>query len=387
MSTNATTTDAPKPPAQHGHRAGHATHHPPKKKRGPVFRIFAIAVLAGGCYWLTNFIHRALVFEETDDAYIAGHVHIISPRLSESVTEVLVDENEVVKKGQVLARLDSQACEIALQRSQAALAAAKAGVLQAATAVDQAKAEHAQCQAQTVAAAAQVQQAEAQARLANINRDRAGRLFSADTRTVSKADVDTTHSAAEAAEAGQAAARAASASAQARVKVSAAAVASAEAAVVSARAKLEGEEAAVRDAERQLAYCAIPSPGDGRIGNKNIEVGNRVQVGQAVFALVDSDYWIVANFKETQMQKLHAGAPVEITVDALGGRQFVGKIESIAPATGAQFALLPPDNATGNFTKVVQRVPVKVLFDPASVRGFEDRLRPGLSTVVSVRIK
>jgi len=383
----ATKTESSKQPTQHAHRSAHASQHAPKKKRGPVFRIVAVALLAGGGCWLANFIHRALVFEETDDAYIAGHVHIVSPRLSESVTEVLVNENEVVKKGRVLARLDSLACEIALQRSKAGLAVAKAGVLQATTAVDQARAEHGQAEAQAAVAAAQLQQAEAQLRLANLNRDRAERLLSADTRTVSKAEVDTVRSAAEATGAAVAAARAASASAEARVKVSAAAIASAQAMAASAQAKADAEETAVRDAERELAYCAITSPGDGRIGNKNIEVGNRVQVGQALFALVDPDFWITANFKETQLQHMHPGASVEIAIDAIGDHRFAGKLESIAPATGAQFALLPPDNATGNFTKVVQRVPVKVVFDRDSLRGFEDRLRPGLSTVVSVRIK
>jgi membrane fusion protein (multidrug efflux system) len=122
------------------------------------------------------------------------------------------------------------------------------------------------------------------------------------------------------------------------------------------------------------------------VGNKNVEVGNRVQVGQALVAVVDNDCWISANFKETQLKKMYAGQPVEITVDAIGGHVFRGRVDSISPASGAQFALLPPDNATGNFTKVVQRVPVKIVFDADSVRGYEERLRPGLSAVVSVRV-
>ena len=110
-------------------------------------------------------------------------------------------------------------------------------------------------------------------------------------------------------------------------------------------------------------------------------------VGQAIYAVVEPDLWVVANFKETQLTRMHAGQPVELTIDAVAGRTFTGKVDSISPATGAQFALLPPDNATGNFTKVVQRVPVKIVFDRDSVRGFEDRIRPGLSTVVNVRVR
>jgi membrane fusion protein (multidrug efflux system) len=129
------------------------------------------------------------------------------------------------------------------------------------------------------------------------------------------------------------------------------------------------------------------SPSDGRIGDKNVESGNRVQVGQALFAVVDRDCWITANFKETQLRDMQPGQLVEITVDAIGGHVFQGTVDSIAPASGAQFALLPADNATSNFTKVVQRFPVKIVFNPDSIRGYEDRLRPGLSTVVSVRVK
>jgi membrane fusion protein (multidrug efflux system) len=112
-----------------------------------------------------------------------------------------------------------------------------------------------------------------------------------------------------------------------------------------------------------------------------------VQAGQSLFALVEENYWIVANFKETQLNKMRTGQEVEISVDALGGRSFKGTLESLSPATGARFALLPPDNATGNFTKVVQRVPVKIAFDPDSIKGLEDRLRPGLSTVVRVQVR
>ncbi len=112
-----------------------------------------------------------------------------------------------------------------------------------------------------------------------------------------------------------------------------------------------------------------------------------MQAGQALVALVEPDLWVVANFKETQLAAMRDGQPVEVAIDAIPGHTFPGKIDSVSPATGAQFALLPPDNATGNFTKVVQRVPVKVVLDRAGVRGYEDRIRPGLSSVVNVRVR
>ena len=361
--------------------------HSPKKRRGPGFWLLVAVAAAGGGVWLVNFVHRAIVYEATDDAYVAGHLYMISSRLDGSVTEVLVDENQAVKAGQVLARLDPLASEIEVDRNKAALHAAQAEVLRARTAVDQATAEKAQAQAQVSVAAAQVQQSDARLELANVNSGRDEKLFHADTRTISESEVDTSRSAAAAAAAGLTAMKAGLAAAEAKVRVDAAVMASAEAQVASANAKVEAEQEAVLDAERRLSYTTISSPADGRIGNKNVEVGNRVQVGQPLFALIARDCWVTANFKETQLRKMRAGQPVEITIDAIGGRQFMGKIESIAPATGAEFALLPPDNATGNFTKVVQRVPVKIVFDRDTVAGFEDRLSPGLSAVVSVKIK
>ena len=358
----------------------------PRKKRGPLFWLGAGVLIVAGGLWLGNFIHRALVFEETEDAYISGHVHDVSSRVAGSVTEVLVKENEVVKSGQVLARIDPLEFDIALQKANAALAQEEAGVQQAQAALAEAKAQSAQIEAQEASAEAQVRQIEAQLDVAKVNSDRDQRLYQSDVRAVSKADVDTTQSTAQATAAALAGAKADVAAAQARVQDGVAAVASAQATVASAHTKVDAERAEVRDAERELSYTDIKASSDGRIGNKNIEVGNRVQVGQALFAVVDNDCWVTANFKETQLAKMNPGQSVEITVDAIGSRVFRGRLDSIAPASGAQFALLPPDNATGNFTKVVQRVPVKVVFDLDSVRGFEDRLRPGLSVVVSVRV-
>jgi membrane fusion protein, multidrug efflux system len=359
----------------------------PRQKRGPLFWLVVIVLIVAGSLWLANFTYRALVFEETDDAYISGHVHEVSSRLAGSVTEVLVKENEVVKAGQVLVRLDPLEFEIALQRAKAALAQEEAGAQQAQAAFAQAKAQDMQAQAQETSSEAQVQQIAAQLELAKVNFGRNQRLFQSDVRAISKADVDTTQSTAQATVAALAGAKADVIAAQARAQASEAAVESAQAEIASASAKVDAERAAVRDAERELSYVDIKAPSDGRIGNKNVEVGNRVQVGEALFAEVDKDCWITANFKETQLTKMYSGQSVEVTVDSIGSRLFTGEVDSLAPASGAQFALLPPDNATGNFTKVVQRVPVKIVFDPDSVRGFEDRLRPGLSTVVSVRIR
>src|SRR5262249_1545723 len=137
----------------------------------------------------------------------------------------------------------------------------------------------------------------------------------------------------------------------------------------------------------QLSYNTITAPVAGRTSKRSAEVGAYVQPGQTLIAIVEPEVWIEANFKETQLAKMHAGQRAEITIDALPAHEFTGTVESVSPASGAQFAMLPPDNATGNFTKVVQRVPVRVHLDPESIRGFEDRLRAGLSAVVAVQVK
>jgi len=360
---------------------------PAKKKRGPFFWGIVTVVAVGGGLWLASFIHRAIVYTETEDAYVSGHVHMISSRLDCSVTEVLVEENQTVKAGDLLARLDPFSSQVALDKAKAALDSARADALRAQAALDQARAQEIQAKAQVAEARAQVGQSIAQLDLANVNSGRSEKLFHADTRTVSQSEVDTTQSAKAASEATVTAMKASVEAAEARVSVDSAAIESAAALVASANAKVKAEQESVSDAERDLTYASITAPTDGRIGNKNVEVGNRVQVGQPLFALVEPDYWVTANFKETQLRGMTAGQEVEVTIDAIGGHVFTGKLDSVAPATGAQFALLPADNATGNFTKVVQRVPVKIIFDKESVQGFEDRLRPGLSAVVSVKVK
>ena len=337
--------------------------------------------------WGRNQKGEIYFLEETDDAFINGHVHQISSRIADTVHEVLVTDNQAVKADQQLATMEPLEYQISLQKAQAALLRSRAEETQAKAAIAQAEADTEQAKAQVAQAEAQVKEADAQLAVANLNFGRNTRLFQNDARAVAKADVDTTRSTADATSASLLAAKANLEAVRAKAHAKEAAGESAEAQWAAAKASVATQEAAVRDAERELSYVTIYAPTDGRIGNKNVEMGNRVQVGQALFALVEPEVWVIANFKETQLKNMRIGQSVELTVDSLGGRVFKGKVDSLSPASGSQFALLPPDNATGNFTKVVQRVPVKIVFDPESIRGFEDRLQPGLSTVVSVRIK
>ncbi|BAT56141.1 secretion protein HlyD family protein [Nostoc sp. NIES-3756] len=154
-----------------------------------------------------------------------------------------------------------------------------------------------------------------------------------------------------------------------------------------ARAAIAQAQASLNDAQLQLSYTNITAPSAGRVGKKTAEVGNRIQAGTPLMAIVDNNYWLVANFKETQLENMQPGQPVEIKLDAFPHHTFTGKVDSISPASGAQFALLPPDNATGNFTKVVQRIPVKIIFDQKSIQGYAPRITPGMSAEVTVDVK
>ena len=151
------------------------------------------------------------------------------------------------------------------------------------------------------------------------------------------------------------------------------------------RTNMEVAKANLDDAQNQLGYCTIVAPSDGYIGNRTVNVGDRVTVGGALMAVVQ-DVWVIANYKETQLGKMKKNQHVKIVVDAIPGHTFLGHVDSFSPGTGATFALLPPDNATGNFTKIVQRVPVKIYFEPDSIRDFRSRLVPGLSVETYVSL-
>lgn len=153
-----------------------------------------------------------------------------------------------------------------------------------------------------------------------------------------------------------------------------------------AQAAIAQAEANLKAAQLQLTYTRITAPTSGRVGRKSAEVGQRVQAGSQLMAVVDPQVWVTANFKETQLERLQPQEAVEVTLDAFPHHAFSGRVQSLSPASGAQFSLLPPDNATGNFTKIVQRIPVKIVLDPDSLKGYESRLSPGMSAEVSVTV-
>ncbi|MEP6955298.1 MAG: HlyD family secretion protein [Chthoniobacterales bacterium] len=341
-----------------------------KKGKGKIIAIVAAALLvvAAAGY---GYMRYARQFEKTDDAFLEGNLHAVSARVNGTVVEVLTDDNRTVRAGEPLLRLDPRDLEVKLDEAKSELLSADAAVPQAEALIGQARAQLAQAEAG-------VAQMDAQLAKATLDFRRAEELIKKNVSA--RADYDT-------AKANHDVALANSASAAATREAAIALVRSAEAGQRVALAKQGTAQAMVRDAELQLSYGTITAPSDGVVGKKSVEVGQRVQPGQALLAVVGRDDWVIANFKENQLTHMRPGQPVEITVDAVADHKFAGTVESFSPGTGAKFSLLPPDNATGNFTKVVQRMPVKIRFTPESVRGNEDRLSPGLSAVVKVRVQ
>lgn len=317
---------------------------PPRRSRVRLWIALGLLMVAAG-YGGYRWWDQARTWVTTDNAYVAGHIHTISTRLAGNVAEVLVQENQDVASGAVLARLDTRDLLVKQAEARAALA---------------------QAEAQVVQVRAQVTRDTAVANKAQQDFDRADQLFHEATRAISQAEFDAAKATLDAARGSLGATRAAEVAAQAQVQVATAQLA---------------------DADLQLSYAEIVAPAAGRVGRKNLEVGNRVQPGQALLALVQPEVWVTANLKETQLKRLRAGQLVKLSVDSFPGRTFTGRVESIAPASGAQFALLPPDNATGNFTKIVQRVPVKIVFDEASLGDCTGRIVPGMSVFVKVNVR
>ena len=343
----------------------------PSRLKDPKVRIglivFGILVVIGLAVWLTYYWTTGRYLQSTDDAYLRADQVIVSSKIAGYVEEVLVKDNETVNAGQPLLRISRQDSRAAAEQARAQVARGKASVLQV-------EAQIRQQRAQIDAADAQVAGARSALMHAQTQVDRYTPLVALGAQTAE--ELTQLRQGRD-----QAAAQLAQALAQRRSAARQVDTLRAQTSV--AQAQLGAAEAQARKAEADLADTLIASSIDGRIGNKTVEVGQYVQPTTRLMSVVPvQDLYLVANFKETQITLMRVGQPVTIEVDALGGDTLQGTVESFSPGTGAQFALLPPQNATGNFTKIVQRVPVRIHIDEAP----EARkvLLPGLSAVVTV---
>ncbi len=392
-----------------------ASSKPATKSRRPLV-IGIVATVAVGAlgYWLYD-----RQFEETDDAQVDGNISNISPRVTGTVKAVYVDENQPVKAGQLLVELDDTDLQVALAQAKAQVAQAQAQlavedpnvsitessnraiISNASSDVVSAQAGISGAKSDVEQLAAQLDQAEANDKNAQLVKGRADQLIA--YKAIAQSDYDARSAAASASTANVAALRQALASAKDRVlqqqaKLGAAQSHAAEvqanaprqlvarrASVAARQATLELANAQLKEATNNVSYGKILAPVTGVVGKKSVGVGDRVAPGQALFAVAQIDgLWVTANFRETQLRRLKPGDPAKVHVDALD-RDFSGAVESVAGATGSRFSVLPPENAAGNYVKVVQRLPVRIKLD-AGQSGLE-RLRPGMSVEPSVKLQ
>lgn len=305
----------------------------------------------------------------TDNAYVRGQVTVISPQVSGYVTSVEVQDFQTVQQGQLLATVDDRIYRQRLDQAKAALHSAEAALANSTQSQASARGSVAQTRASIAGAESAVTKARADAQ-------RVRTLFAGGW--VAQAQVDVAQNALRAAEAQLAAARAAEGVAQTGVTSAVVGRGSLEAAV-------ENAQAQVRLAQIDLDNTRITAPRAGRLGEVAVRVGQQVAVGTQLTALVPDVVWVTANMKETQMRDVRVGQPVEIAVDALGGAKLKGKVERISPAAGSEFSVIRPDNATGNFTKVAQRIPVRVSIDPGQEAA--TRLAPGMSVTARIDVR
>jgi membrane fusion protein (multidrug efflux system) len=393
--------------------------------RGRLIALVGLIVVAA----VAVYFWRTSGRQSTDDAQIDGHITQVSARVGGTVVKVHVKENQVVKAGEVLIELDRRDYEVAVERARADLADAQAnasgamtgipltevstatGVRSAAGSVEEAQAGIGIADRQVEAARAQLVAAQARQREKEAAAVKSARDVERLKGLVAKEEIaqqqydaavaaaDSARAAADAAISDVAAAQAAIAIAEQRARQARGTAAQANAQLQASRtgpqqlrvtkaradvanARVQQASAALAQAELNLQRTSITAPSDGIVSRKSVEAGQVIQAGQPLFALVSQgDVWVTANFKETQLRHVQPGQRVTIDVDGLG-RELNGHVDSIAAATGAKFSLLPPENATGNYVKVVQRIPVKIVFEPG--QDPEHRLRPGMSVMPTI---
>jgi membrane fusion protein (multidrug efflux system) len=390
---------------------------PPSSRKFIVIGVILLLVLAA-----TFFYWRSTFTEDTDDAQVDGNLYQVSSRITGHVIKVYVDDNQTVQAGQPLAEIDPTDYQVALDQAEADLANARAQYVQASTNVPitditvntnvstsasdvKGSADTvAQAEKQVEAATARVDQANANARKAQDDVDRYTPLVQKDV--ISKQQFDTAVQALAAAKAAVAEAEAnvlaqqnAVSNARARLAQSQAQSAQTvkngpgqiqveQSRAAAAEASVKQAEARVQQAELNLSYTHIAAPTAGIVNKKNVEVGVNLSVGQDLMTIIPlTDLWVTANFKETQLARMHPCQEVTIKVDAYSGRTFSGKMTQIGGATGSMLSLFPPENATGNDVKVVKRFPVRIDFTNLQQEDGDYVLRPGLSVTPEVHVK
>jgi membrane fusion protein, multidrug efflux system len=347
----------------------------------PLFFFLAALVLAGLLFFGLKYLIAAFTSESTDDAFIAGHIVSIAPRIAGQVSAVYVVDNQLVRSNDPLVEIDPSDYAITVAQKETAAQSQDANFRTVVAAYELMRSKVTTAKASAQKAEADTASAEATAKKAQSDFERSQDLLK--QKTISQQEYDTELAANTKAQADLKSAQENVVEEISKVDEADKQLAAVFAEKDMAFSQYTESRTNVAAAQLNLSYTKIFAPADGRVTRKAVEAGDYLDAGQQIMSLVPSDVWVVANFKESQLKKMQPGQKVTVVIDALGGREFRAHVDSIQAGSGAAFSLLPPENATGNFVKVVQRVPVKIVFDeplPA-----DHTIGPGLSVAPSVQ--
>ncbi len=354
-----------------------------QKRKKNALIVFAILAVIGAVV-VFFYLQYKSTHISTDDAFIDGHIHTIAAKINGTVKKVYVEHNQLVKQGDVLVEIDPVDYDVKVNEAASAVNAEKAKLTEKEAGIEASKKLLVELGARLEAARANLQLQDANFRQAEIDLRRAEGLFKKDT--ISKERLERTLTAHDVSKAQVKSAKDLVKQAEVALETQRAVVRQAEAARATQSATVEQKEATLETAKLNSGYTKVVAPTDGYVTKKSVEVGNQIQAGQPIMTVVPlGDIYVTANYKETQLEKVRPGQKVDIKVDTYPGRTFKGKVDSIMAGTGAVFSLFPPENATGNFVKVVQRIPVKIVFDKDTDK--EHILRMGMSVEPTVVIE
>jgi len=353
-----------------------------QKLNSPLFIWPATIALAVLLFFGLGYFVDFMTHESTDDAFIAAHVVSVAPRISGQVSAVHVLDNEMVHSNELLVEIDPSSFSINVAQKETSAEAQSANYKAYLAGYDLMKTKVATAEATARQSKADADAAEATADRAQADFRRMDALRKQNT--ISQQEFDAAQAANQSAQADLNAARQKAAADESKVDEAKTTVTATEAAINTALAEWTEAQTNVASAQLDLSYTKIFAPCDGRVTRKSVEPGDYLQTGQQLMSIVPEDVWVVANFKESQLKKMQTNQPVTVEIDALGGKKFRAHVDSVQAGSGAAFSLLPPENATGNYVKVVQRVPVKILFDEALPA--DHVIGPGLSVTPDVQV-
>lgn len=390
MSDNTTTAPSPKAhppqpqPTAQAPQPQPATQAAQKPNGGngpsPLVIGLGTVALAALLYYGLNYFATTLTSESTDDAFIAGHIVSIAPRISGQVSAVYVLDNEFVRSNQLLVELDPSDYESTLGQREAARDSAQSNLKAAIAGYNLMKVKVKTAEADARESKADAEASAATAARAKADFERAKELVK--EKTISPQEYDQFKASADEAEASLNSSNAKAASDESKVNEAQAQLEAAKAEADAVLSQLDESKTQVDSAQLNVSYTKIYAPCDGLVTRKQVETGDYLQTGQTIFSIVPRDVWVTANFKESQLSDMQTNQKALVSIDALGGRTFRAHVDSVQAGSGAVFSLLPPENAVGNYVKVVQRVPVKIVFDEALPAG--KTIGPGLSVVPTV---